>query len=215
MAAPVGGLYNPAEDAVIAALAVFLGSPMATNAVYLPRSLAARLDPLALADKAVREAGKLALSVPLTGRGPYGSPTIPLSSTVRDVKINEPTMRAQYILAAAKRLTSALALNVYPQAARLEQNFLKMHRKAGVNRLRAAGDLDSVAIAEGPWLIWQTQHDSTVEPDCRALDGRMFTIDHLPDGQIPGAVHPYCRCYAIGMSGAVRNISPLGGMHVV
>lgn len=215
MAAPVGSLYNPAEDAAIAALAAFLGSPLASNATYLPRSLAARLDPLALADKAVREAGKLALSVPLTGRGPNGSPSTPLSTTVRDVKINEPTMRAQYILAASKRLTTALALNVWPQAQRLEGNFLKQHRKAGVNRLRAAGDLDSVATAQGPWLIWQTQHDSTVDPDCRRLDGRMFTIDNLPDGQIPGAVHPNCRCFAIGMSGAVRVISPLGGVHVV
>jgi hypothetical protein len=215
MASPVGTSFNPAEDAVVAALAAFLGSPMAANAVYLPKAVAGRLDTLGLADRAVREAGRLALSVPLTGRGPNGSPTTPTSTTVRQVKIDEPTMRAQYILAASKRLTSALALNVYPQAQRLEGNFLKMHRGAGVNRLRAAGALDSVAIASGPWLIWQTQHDSLVEADCKRLDGRMFTVDNLPDGQIPGAVHPHCRCFAIGMDAAVVNISPLGGMHVV
>lgn len=215
MAAPVGEPSNPAEAALIAALSAFLGSPMAANAVYLPKALAARFTPLGLADKAVREAGRLALSVPLTGRGPSGSPTTLLSSTVRQVKVDEPTMRAQYILAAAKRLTTALAADVWAPAQRLEGNFLALHRKAGVNRLRAAGDLDKVATSDGPWLIWQTQHDSLVEADCRRLDGRMFTIDNLPDGQIPGAVHPNCRCFAIGMAGAVVNISPLGGIHVV
>jgi hypothetical protein len=215
VAAPVGEGYNPAEQALLAALSAFLGSPLASQATYLPQRLSDRFSPLGFAGRAVREAGRLALSVPLTGRGPNGSPVTPLTSTVRQVKVDEPMMRAQYVLAAAKRLTVAAGADVWAPAARLEGNFLKMHRAAGINRLRAAGALDRVAIADGPWLIWQTQHDSLVEADCARLDGSMFTVDNLPDGQIPGAVHPCCRCYATGMAGAVLDISPLGGMHVV
>ncbi|MCW2902586.1 MAG: hypothetical protein JWO67_4851 [Streptosporangiaceae bacterium] len=210
MAAPSGELFNPAEDALIDAVATFLGTPLASQATYLPKALAARFEPLGLAVKAVREAGRLALSVPLTGRGAHGSPTVSLmSSTARQVKADEPVMRAQYVLMAAKRLTKALALDVYPQAQRLEENYLKAHRVAGRNRLAAAIALDKVAVSDGPWLVWNTQRDTTVEPDCAALEGRVFTVDNLPNGNdIPGAVHSYCRCYATGFtSGAVVPIT--------
>lgn len=209
MATPTGELFNPVEDATTAALAAFYGSPAGKDATYLPKALAERLQALGLAAKAVRAAGRLALEPPLTGRGPYGSPTVSyLSSTARQVKADEPGMRAAYTLAAARRLTRAITLDVWAQAMRLESNYLGQHRHAGQNRLRAAVALDAVAAKDGPWLIWQTQRDNQVEQDCKALQGRVFTVDALPNGEIPGSVHPFCRCYATGLaSGAVVPIN--------
>jgi SPP1 gp7 family putative phage head morphogenesis protein len=226
--------YTAAEIAVLAALAAYLATRLAVAAVFLPARLVGRLTALGLSARAVRDAGKLALEPPLTGRGRHGSPSptppgtpppspsgaypgsppgpgpgspagaypgrpagSPMTSTARQAKADEPTMRAQYILTAAKRLTRAQTLDVYDQALRLEQTYLDQHRGAGQNRVKAAQALDQVAIKHGPWLRWQTAGDSRVGPECAALAGVLFTIDNLPGGQLPGAVHPACRCKAV------------------
>ena len=189
---------SPAEDAVIAALAVFLGSVLAVKAIHLPRVLVARLESLGLATKAIKAAGDMAMEPPLTGRGRFGSPAPETATTtVRTVKADEPEMRARYVVAAAKRLTRAITLGVYPQALRVEAIYLKQHRAAGQNRAKAAAALDEVATQSGPWLMWQARMDDRTTADCAALNGRLFTINDLPSGLIPGAVHPHCRCRAV------------------
>jgi hypothetical protein len=183
---------NPAEDAVIAALVAWFLLSVGASGLSLPARLVARLVSLGLSVRAVRAAGKLALKPASTGNV-VAFPT----TTVRLVRDQEPTLRAQYLLNAAKRLTRALTLGTYEQATRLEDNYQRQYEAAAQNRVRAAIALDRVAVSNrGGWLIWRTQEDSRVESECRALAGRRFTLDNLPDGQLPGAVHPACRCFA-------------------
>lgn len=194
---------TPTEEAVIAALALFFASLLAVNALGLPASLVQRLVALGLTKTAILAAATIALTPPLSGRGRAGSPTS-RASTARAAAADEPEMRARYVLAAAKRLTEAETRNVFDEAVRVEQTYLQRHRQAGRNRARAAAALDEVAAAQGPWLVWRTQNDGRVESECRALSGQVFTIDNPPDGLIPGAVHPHCRCYATGLASTFR-----------
>jgi SPP1 gp7 family putative phage head morphogenesis protein len=183
---------NPAEDAVIAALVAWFLVSAGASALSLPADLVARMVSLGLSARAVGAAAKLALK-PV----PTGNVVVFPTSTVRAVKAAEPELRAQYLLNAAKRLTRALTLDVYPQATRLEAGYQQQYEQAAQNRVRAATALDQVAVSNrGGWLTWRTQEDSRVESECRALAGRRFTLDNLPDGQLPGAVHPHCRCFA-------------------
>lgn len=191
---------SPAEEAVIAALALYFASTAAVSAVMLPKRLVEQLMALGLSARAIRAAGRAAMAPPLTGRGRYGSPARGATTTaLRGVKSEEPTMRARYVLAAAKRLTRATTLGVLPQALRQEKTYLAGHRRAGQNRANAAARLDRVAAESGPWLRWATKNDDRVEADCRALAGRVFTVDNLPvvNGipAIPGALHVRCRCW--------------------
>lgn len=192
---------SPTEKAVIAALALYFASTAAVSAVRLPARLVAQLATLGLSTRAIRAAGRMTMAPALTGRGRHGSPTT-RTTTSRAVKADEPTMRAQYLLAAAKRLTQANTLGVYPQALRVEPTYLAAHRYAGQNRARAAATLDRVALTDGPYLKWMTKNDAKVEAECRALAGTIFTVDNLPTVKgisvMPGAVHPHCRCYPVG-----------------
>lgn len=190
---------SPAEEAVIAALAVYFGSSAAIGATMLPAALVARLAALGISPKAVRAAGRITMAPPLTGRRRYGSPTS-RTSTVRAVATDEPLMRARYLVAAARRLTQALLDRApFDAALRQERRYLDQHRTAGRNRARAAAELDRVATEAGPWLRWHTVIDSRTDAECLALDGTVFTLDNLPGGLIPGAVHARCRCYATSM----------------
>lgn len=67
---------TPEEEAVIAALALFLASVVAVKAVTLPSALVGRLVGLGLPRRAVAAAGKLTLEPALTGRTRWGSPTV-------------------------------------------------------------------------------------------------------------------------------------------
>lgn len=194
------------RDAVIAALAVWLGSKLALGAVNLPQRLFDRLVALGLDPKAVRRAGYLGLSLPLPGRGPHGSPAhSAATTTVRKVKADEPELRAEYIVTAAERLSKAQRLGVYDAAARLETTYADQQRAAAQNRIKAAQKLDRVA-ARAQYLIWKTAGDARVEAECAALNGHVFTLDNLPKVKgrpvIPGAVHPRCRCDALPWSGS-------------
>lgn len=208
--------YTAAETAVIAALMAYFASTAAVSATLLPARLVTRLTDLGLEPRVVRAAGRLAMAPPLTGRGRYGSPvrdvTRATTTTVRDVKADEPLMRARYVLAAAKRLSKALLLDVknavssdetaakdsyLAKAVRIEKTYLDAHRGAGQNRLRAARAFDQVAAAAGPdgKLRWVAHAGAC--PICAGLDGTLFTVDAPPDGLIPGAVHPHCGCGSV------------------
>lgn len=180
-------------------LAAWFGSPAAINATRLPPDLIAELVALGVSERAARKAGALALSVRLTGRSRYGSPApyagMPLT---RRVAGEEPEMRARYVIAAARRLTE----DDSNAAVKREQNYLAMHVAAGRKRRAAAALVDVVASHSATgFMRWNTMHDNRVDSQCRALEGRLFTVDNLPDGQIPGAVHPRCRCYATAWGG--------------
>jgi hypothetical protein len=198
---PVDQQGHPVEDAILVALALYFASKLAIGATRLPARLVAQLVALGLSERAVRAAGRIALAPPLTGRRRHGSPTAggARTTTVRTVASDEPEMRARYTLAAAKRLTQAITLGVYPQALQLERGYLDSHRRAGRRRAQAAAALDRTVAEHGPYLVWTTKNDARVDPACRRLAGTVFTIDNLPsvDGTpaIPGALHGgECRC---------------------
>jgi len=245
---------TPAEEAAIAALAVFLASVIAVKAVMLPTRLVLRLTALGLSTHAVRQAGRLALEPALTGRTRWGSPTIttpggstparggqgtsggadvpapgsvttllpqppwatptpqptspPTSSQrgnggppvtmARRMAVDEPTRRAHYVLAAAKRLTAAAARREFTKALRREQAYLAAHRRAGQRRAAVARDYDQAARGQ-TYMVWVTAGDDRVDPHCAALAGSVWHVDRPPT-VIPGAVHPWCRCRAVALS---------------
>lgn len=187
---------SPAVDAVVAALTVFLASQAAIAAVTLPASLIALLGTIGIPPIPARRAGRLALSVRMTGRSRHGAPTMyPGAPTTRRVASDEPLMRARYIINAARRLTRALVDGQLPAATRAEKRYLVAHVNAGRNRRAAARRLDQTAQRSGPWLKWRATLDERTTLDCRRLHNTVFTVDNPP--AIPGAVHPRCRCRAV------------------
>ena len=202
---------TPQEEAVIAALALFLASVVAVRAVTLPLLLVDRMVALGLNRRAVRAAGKLTMEPALTGRTRWGSPTVAedpepnpfgLASSrrfgpptmVKRMAANEPTMRARYLLAAAKRMTKAAASGEFTAGLRREQTYLAAHRRAGQRRAKSARAYD-VAARGQLFMVWVTAGDSKVDPHCRALEGSAWSVDR-PPVPCPGAVHPWCRCVA-------------------
>lgn len=198
--------YDPTarERAVLAALTVWFGSTEAIAATGLPGYLVDLLIGVGIDRRVAEEIGELTATPQLTGRTRYGSPPpIDGMTVLRMVASEEPEMRARYVLAACRRLTEALGAEDYAQEAGQyahalgkERRYLAQHVGAGRNRRAAAKRVDEVAKTY-PYLVWRTMRDSRVEGRCRALEGRVFTADNLPDGQIPGAVHP--RCFPAGV----------------
>jgi SPP1 gp7 family putative phage head morphogenesis protein len=198
---------SPAEEAVLTALAVFFASTAAVSAALLPARLVGQLTAVGVAPKAARAAGKMALSVPMTGRSRHGAPGLPdtwagpgsapTPSMARRVAADEPQMRARYVYNAARRLTSHLVDGTFVDGLRAEQGYLRAHWAAGRNRQAAARNLDEVAATAPAGLLrWVATMDERTTPDCAALNGTVFTIDNPPG--VPGAVHPRCRCTAVG-----------------
>ncbi len=202
---------TPQEEAVIAALALFLASVIAVKAITLPGYLVDRMVALGLNRRAVRAAGKLTLEPALTGRGRWGSPTVedeptdPFSqftavrkfgrpTMVRRMAANEPMMRARYLLAAAKRMTKAAAEGRFTAGLKREQTYLDAHRRAGRRRAKAAQAYD-VAARGQLFMVWVTAGDNRVDPHCAQLAGSVWSVDR-PPVPCPGAVHPWCRCVA-------------------
>lgn len=216
---------NRDRDAIIAALILWFGSAAAVSAARLPADLIRQLVASGLSERAVRAAARITMAPPLTGRRRGGSPTPhPGMTAARAVASEEPQMRAQYLVKASERLTEANQNGVFLQALRLEEHYLDQHTAAGRNRARAAAALDQVAAEHGPWLVWRTAGDARVEADCRALSGTVFTVDDLPKVHglpvMPGAVHPQCRCEAIGLfdrsqpAPVIQAIPTGGAVHV-
>lgn len=196
LATPNLSKANPAttEAELLERLAEWFASPDAIHASALPGALVDGMVGIGIDRTAAVTAGQMVLGRPMSGRTRAGSPepTEPMSAT-RRVASGEPQMRAQYVLAAARRLTQARADDRYSDGLSAENRYLDQHIAAGRNRRAAAQALDEVG-KDNELLVWRTAGDSRVTPECRALEGRIFTVDNPP--AIPGAVHPKCRCYA-------------------
>lgn len=209
---------TPQEEAVIAAVALFLASVVAVRAVTLPLRLVDRLVGLGLNRRAVRAAGKLTMEPALTGRTRWGSPTVaedpepnpfgPATSRrfgpptmVKRMAANEPTMRARYLLAAAKRMTKAAAQGEFTAGLRREQTYLAAHRRAGQRRARIAREYDEAARGQ-QYMRYVAVMDSRTTPDCAALDGSIWHVSNPPFPP-PGARHVSCRCRAVPIGSPV------------
>lgn len=193
---------HAADDAaVVAALAAWLASAEAIAATSLPSRLISELTELGIPAEAAVEAGDLALSVRMTGRSRHGAPAHSEGQPlVRLVASEEPDMRAQYIVAAARRLAQSIADAEWAAALEKEHRYLAQHVAAGRNRWAAAKAVDEVAARSTTgFMRWNCKNDDRVTPDCRALEGRIFTADHPPG--IPGAMHARCRCWATPWGG--------------
>lgn len=183
---PEEGL-NPAELAMVDELAAYLASP-GTKAGVLPVGLRARMESLGLSRRAVTLMGRLVLEPPLTGRNRWGSPersaiTDPVTM-VRRVAGDEPTWRARYLLASAKRLTQADDLAA---ALTKERRYLLLHRQAGRQRRAGAMQVDRARKrSRTGLLIWQGGSC----PQCAPRDGTVLT----PGEQLP-PLHPGCACF--------------------
>lgn len=110
--------------------------------------------------------------------------------------------RAQYVLAASKRVLGAVrdgqaAGRMAAVTAQLgrERRFYAQHQAAMWNRARAAGQTDLAAAEHGSLLGWNTVRDSKTSAECKAADGWNFYATAMPDIGFPGGVHPHCRCF--------------------
>lgn len=212
---------TPAEKVAVAALAAWLALAAARTAVRLPARIAALLTAAGLPPRAVRLAGQLALTAPLPGRARTGttppaagperdSGTYRLTTAHQDALIGEPGYRAQFLVNSAKRLAVAHDMGVGDIQLAKERAYLAAHRRAARNRLQVAERIDAMA-QESPWLEWHTVLDSRTTPDCRAMNGQIFTLDQPPVIGWPGAVHPQCRCsatpFGVGLFGAQSTVT--------
>jgi hypothetical protein len=112
--------------------------------------------------------------------------------------------RAQYVIAAAKRTSTAAsdarakgkpALAAVRDHLAKERRWYEQHQAAMWNRARAAGQTDMAAAEHGPLLGWNTVIDKRTSAECKAADGWNFHAASMPDIGFPGAVHPGCRCF--------------------
>jgi hypothetical protein len=192
-----------AETALLAALTLWFGSRDAIAATELPGDLVAELTGAGLNRQVVTTVGQMVLDKPLSGRTRAGAPN-PFDGmpAMRRVASEEPEFRAQYLLAASKRLTAAKAEGTYDTALLRERRYLEMHVAAGRGRRAAARAVDEVA-EKNPrrLLVWRTMQDNRVDSRCAALEGLLFTVSNPPGGEYPGAVHPRCRCWATPWGG--------------
>lgn len=208
---------SPAVEAVIAALALYFISKAAIHGITLPEKLTDAMEAIGIAPVAARDAGKLALSVPMSGRSWNGAPAVsapeswigPSSEATptmaRRVAADEPRMRARYVVNSAQRLTESLIDGTYSSSLDAENRYLVLHVQAGRNRQTAAKQLDQVATRAGTsFLQWVAKLDAATTEDCRRLHGTIFSIEDPPG--IPGAVHPACRCRAI--PAPVEDVAP-------
>lgn len=185
------------ETAVLEQLTAWLASAAAIHATELPGALIDALTGLGADRASAVAAGELVLSRPLSGRTRGGAPQpTARMSAARRVAVEEPRLRAQHVLAAARRLTKARSDGRYDAGIEAEQRYLAQHVAAGRNRRKAAQKVDEAAKNGGPVLVWRTAGDDRVEAICRAMEGRLFTADNPPNGLYPGAAHPRCRCHA-------------------
>lgn len=193
------------NTALLALLTAWFESNAALAATELPPDILAALTQVGLDQQAAGAIGRELLAKPMSGRNRHGSPSgYAGMPATRFVASQEPHLRAMYLLAALTRLTDARQEDHYPQAFTVEQNYLNAHVAAGRNRRRAAKKVDALAGDDGHLLVWRAVMDDRVDPTCAALNGRMFRASNPPDGLLPGAVHPRCRCVA----------EPWGGMYI-
>lgn len=186
---------HAAQTALLALLAAWFASPNSITATELPPGLIDALVAIGIDHKVAVQVGEMVAVKPLPGRSRAGAPskTSDMSARAR-LASEEPRLRAEYVLAAARCLTVAIQGDNYDQAVRNEQRYLDAHVAAGQNRQRAAKRVDRVS-EQTPVMVWRTAGDDRVTPECAAMEGRLFTVKN-PPGIYPGAVHPRCRCRA-------------------
>ena len=112
--------------------------------------------------------------------------------------------RAQFVLAAAKRITRELMQarahgiplsQALATAVQNERRYYGQHLQAIIQRMQAATLADSTADRYGPLLGWYAVHDKHTSAECRAADGKNFYVWSMPVIGYPGGVHPHCRCF--------------------
>lgn len=206
---------SAAEAALIAAVAAWLASlpaaPLlagAAVAALLPAWILDGLAELGIPPVAGRAAAALVRTAPLPNPP---APTVSSPRTAaRRIAEQEPSRRAAYLLAAARRIAESLRTPTVPasteprsrtervrDALDVERRYWRQHLQAGQHRAQAAAQVDEAAQHSLTGLLrWRTQGDSRVTPDCRALNRSIFTVDNPPGGLLPGTAHGQCRCYA-------------------
>ena len=114
--------------------------------------------------------------------------------------------RAQYVLAASKRVLGAarearakgesVTQAITGQLA-TERRYFEQHQAAMWDRATAAGRVDMEAAVHGDLLGWLSVKDRRVSPECAAASGKNFYASRIPDIGFPGSVHPSCRCLPV------------------
>lgn len=111
--------------------------------------------------------------------------------------------RAQYVVAATKRIQAAVAEarakgvpedEAFAAALDQEQRYYELHLSAMQNRADAAARTDLAARKYGKILGWLAKNDDRTSAECAAASGKNYYASHMPDIGLPGAVHPSCRC---------------------
>lgn len=135
----------------------------------------------------------IAMSKPTT----YGIATLPSATASSEASRLEATYRAQYVLAASRRVQAAVAAGVpREEALAREQRYFQQHLDAVRNRRDAAAQVDKAAKRYGSNLGWYAVLDNRTSKECREAHGRNFDITRIPAIGYPGSVHPHCRCRA-------------------
>jgi hypothetical protein len=111
--------------------------------------------------------------------------------------------RAQYVLAASKRVLGAARqarAKGEPMGAAVrdalaaERRYYLMHIAAMRNRANAAAETDKAAARYGDLLAWRAILDGHTSPECRLANRRNYYASSIPDIGFPGGVHDACRC---------------------
>src|SRR5438105_11350300 len=121
--------------------------------------------------------------------------------------------RAQYLLAAARRITRQLgpdrSREAVVKALQAERRYWQQHVYAGQKREQAAATADSVAAQDGVQqptdtrgkvgtvLGWMARMDDRTTAECRAAHGKNWIVERPPRIGLPGTVHVHCRCLPV------------------
>lgn len=133
----------------------------------------------------------LAMSRPIS----YGVATLPSASATRESSALEATYRAQYVLAASRRVQAVISGGGSVQdAMRRERTYFDQHMNAVQNRQKGAVAVDQAARRFGSELGWYAKMDAKTSEECREANGRNFVVSRVPPIGYPGTVHPHCRC---------------------
>lgn len=184
-----------ADAAAVAAIATALVT--ATTAAAALGSVAFLLRPRKIDRRAMYGALDVVMGMPPEQTGVTGSATL-------NARRTNLIRRAQFALAAARRLTSdvfearargeAIRTALAAGMAR-ERRYFGQHREAIWNREKAAAQVDMMALTWGDLLGWNTVRDRRTSPECLAAHGANFHASATPLIGYPGSVHPHCRCY--------------------
>lgn len=193
-----GALDDTALAVAIAALLAQLtvAGAYATSVAGMLALLRARF---ALSAAALQALGAV-LSLVTEHPSPLSGVTGPASAQVSRVNT---ARRAQYVLAASKRVLGAArearakgesVTGAFADALATERRYYLMHLAAMRNRANAAAETDKAAAKYGNLLGWLAKKDDRTSPECYAASGKNYYASRMPDIGFPGAVHPSCRC---------------------